>query len=323
MPRHRKEPIPRHKAQPAGHQPERGAPDSASPGVPEIGSETAAEIDGTLEQNDTTPLLAVGSTPEPAAGSQPRQDQARRLRSHAVAAGIRRPRRMRGLLVTPWFAAGAGFVIAAALALNSHHTVLTYQPDTKPCVGNCTGQSRGSMPSSSPGVQVKTASPAPTGSGSHGHGPATGHGQSGGHHHGGTGPQGPAGAGVAFKILFHRFGQFGLLITVPQAQAGHGWSLKFQIPGTQITRVLGAQWQPSGHDGGVATMLGRQGQGGQGPQGSGGSGPGPDWPGWRQLQHHHGWWSSDGSDFLVVGQGSPETPAGCVLNHTACHFDRH
>jgi hypothetical protein len=313
MPRHRKERITRHKALPAGQRPERRAPDSASSAVPEIGSETAAEIDGTLEQNDTTPLLAVGSTPEPAPVSRPRRVQARRLRSHAVATGVSRSRRMRGLLVTPWFAAGAGFVIAAGLALNSPHTTLTYRPDTKPCAGNCTtGQARGSMPAASPGVQIKTASPAPAGSGSHGHGPATRHGQPGGQHHGGTGSAGPAGAGVGYKILFRRLGHFSLLITVPPAQAGHEWSLQFQIPGAQITRVWGAQWQPSGHDGGVATMLGRQpGTDGQRP---------PAGPGSRRWRRHHGWSPSDGG-FLVIGQGSPGTPTGCVLNHAACHFD--
>lgn len=225
---------------------------------------------------------------------------------------------MRGLLVTPWFAAGAGFVIAAGLALNSPHTTLTYRPDTKPCVGNCTtGQSKGSVPASSPGVQIKTASPAPSASGSHRHGSAVSHGPSGGQHHGGTGTQGPAGAGVGFKLLFHRSGQFGLLITVPQAQQGHGWSLRFEIPGTQITRVWGAQWQPAGHNGGVATMTGHQpGPGGQGAQAA----PGSHGPGWQH--HHHGWWPTDGSGILVFGHGSAGTPVGCVLNHATCHFSR-
>jgi len=254
--------------------------------------------------------------PEPAPVSQPRRARARRLRSHAVATGVSRSRRMRGLLVTPWFAAGAGFVIAAGLALNSPHTTLTYRPDTKPCTGNCTtGQTKGSMPATSPGVQIKTASPAGTGSGSHQHGSAGRHGQAG-HHHGRTGGPGPAGAGVGFKILFHRFGHFGLLIMVPRAQQSQGWSLRFEIPGAQITRVWGAQWQPSGHNGGVATMPGGQpGPGGQGSQAAPGS-HGPGWP------HHHGWWPTDGSGFLVVGHGSPGTPVGCVLNHAACHFDR-
>ena len=108
---------------------------------------------------------------------------------------------------------------------------------------------------------------------------------------------------------------------VPAGQTAHGWSLKFEIPGAQITRVWGAQWEPSGNDGGLATMLGRQpgpgpgSPGGQNSQGSGGPGPG-----WRQWQSHHGWWPAHGNGFLVVGQGRPVTPVGCVLNHATCHF---
>src|ERR1700691_4592185 len=49
------------------------------------------------------------------------------------------PRWKRGLLVTPWFAAGAGFVIAAALSLNSPRTFLTYRPNAAPGTSTCAG----------------------------------------------------------------------------------------------------------------------------------------------------------------------------------------
>jgi hypothetical protein len=231
---------------------------------------------------------------------------------------------MRGLLITPWFAAGAGFVIAAGLALNSPHTVLTYRPNTEPCVGNCTstGPSRGSAALATPGVQIKTASPARTGDGAHARRRSSaGSGPTGGRHGGGTGAS--AGAGVGFRVLFNKYNQFSALITIPAGQTAHGWSLQFKIPGTQITRVWGAQWAPAGSDGGLATMLGRQPaiSGGQGaPSSQGPDGPGPGWPGWRELESHHGWWPEHGNGFLVVGQGRPVTPVGCVLNHAACHF---
>ncbi|MGH3399278.1 MAG: hypothetical protein ACRDPO_31785 [Streptosporangiaceae bacterium] len=224
---------------------------------------------------------------------------------------------MRGLLITPWFAAGAGFVIAAALALNSPHTVLTYRPNTEPCVGNCTsaGPSRGSAALATPGVQIKTASPARTGAGAHARRRSSaGSGHTGGHRGGGTGTS--AGVGVGFRVLFNKYNQFSALITIPAGQTAHGWSLQFKIPGTQITRIWGAQWLPAGNDGGLATTLGREGaQGSQGPDG-----PGPGWPGWREWQSHHGSWPGHGNGFLVVGQGRPVTPVGCVLNHVACHF---
>ena len=245
MPRHRKECIPRHRAQSPGQQPGRRAPDSAASGGPENGSQTAAENVPAVEQNDTEPLLAVGSTPQPAAAGGPRRPQRQRLRRHAAATGVSRPRRMRGLLITPWFAAGAGFVIAAALALNSPHTVLTYRPNTEPCVGNCTstGPSRGSAALATPGVQIKTASPARTGDGAHARRrSSTGAGPTGGHRGGGTGTS--VGAGVGFRVLFNKYNQFSALITIPAGQTAHGWSLQFKIPGTQITRVWGAQWLP-------------------------------------------------------------------------------
>ena len=287
--------------------------------MPEIGSETASVIDPAVDQNDTTPVLAVGSTPPPAPVNRPRRTQARRLRSHAAATGISRPRRMRGLLVTPWFAAGAGFVIAAGLALNSPHTVLTYRPDTTPCVGHCngSGQASGSMKQGAPGVQIKTASPARTAPAARDRSGSTArHGQTGGRHHPGS-PAPSAGPSVGWKVLFEKYGQFSALITIPSGQAAHAWSLQFAIPGTKITKVWGAQWQPSASDGGLATMLGRQ-QGGGGPQAR--SGPGPGWPGWRQWRRHHGRWPAGANGFLVVGQGRPGTPVGCVLNHAACHF---
>lgn len=267
----------------------------------------------------------MGSTPEPAAGSREPRRRGRRLRGPAATTGVSRPRRMRGLLVTPWFAAGAGFVIAAGLALNSPHTVLTYRPGTEPCVGNCApaGQSKGSTAEVSPGVQIKTASPARPGSGAHAHhGPSAGRGPGAPHHGGGD----PSGAGIGFRVLFHKYGHFSALITIPATQARHGWSLEFTIPDTQITKVWGAQWQPSASDGGLATMLGHQpgsgtGSSGQGTPGTEGTdGPGPGWPGWQQWQGHHGWWPADGNGFLVVGQGRPGTPVGCLLNRAVCHF---
>lgn len=227
---------------------------------------------------------------------------------------------MRGLLVTPWFAAGAGFVIAAALALGSPHTVLTYRPDTTPCVGHCgNGQSGSSMAHGSTGVQIKTASPAPTGSAArHRSGSTVRHGPPGGRHHRGSPPpESAAGASIGWKVLFNKYRQFSALITIPSGQAGHRWSLRFAIPGTKITNVWGAQWQPSASDGGLASMLGRQRDGGS-PQTQ--PGPGPGWPGWRQWHRHHGWWPTGENGFLVVGQGRPVTPVGCVLNHAACHF---
>jgi hypothetical protein len=230
---------------------------------------------------------------------------------------------MRGLLVTPWFAAGAGFVIAAALALNSPHTVLTYRPNTVPC-RLCTEPTpqKGSEASATPGVQIRPVRPAKSA-----------------HARRGTGrpDSGPvAGLEVSFRVVWHKHGEFGAIITVPANRARHGWSLRFDMPGVRITQVWGAQWEsaPGGH-GGLARMLtrhpGRQpgsprhsgrpgdsgpgrGHGQSGAQGQAGS---------QELFGSQGspWdWTQPDVRFLVVAQGSPVTPVGCVLNGAGCHF---
>jgi hypothetical protein len=152
-----------------------------------------------------------------------------------VIAGIRRAApsgRLRGLLVTPWFAAGAGLVIAAALSLNSPRTFLTYRPNNAPNHSKCAScQSQESVPTSRPGVQIRSVNPARIG---------------------GTGAAGPA---VPIQIGPERNGVFSVTFTLPAGPAAHGWNLRFALPGRSITQVLGAQWRPdAADDGGVARL---------------------------------------------------------------------
>jgi hypothetical protein len=211
-------------------------------------------------------------------------------------------RRWRGLLVTPWFAAGAGFVIAAGLALNSPHTVLTYRPKTQPCQHGCEQPvpSGGSAAVVTPGVRIKSPKPVvhphrrlvrPT--------------------HGSR-----AGALVGFKVMWQQPGRFGAFITIPARQARHAWSLSFDIPGTKIVQVWGALWQPAADGrGGLARRSALPGQldgnGGQGHDGSHGAHAA------IVLQRAH---ISRGGGFIVIVEGDPAAPAGCVLNGHACHF---
>jgi hypothetical protein len=278
--------------------------DSASTGSP--GSLAAA---GPPEAESAL-TVPIGPVPPPA---PPGGDGSRRTRSRTrrpapaplrppAGPGRPQPRRMRGLLVTPWFAAGAGFVIAAALALNSPHTVLTYRPNTVPCNG-CAQP--GALPTLRPGVQTKTARPA------HVARPAIKA------RHGTALAAGPA---VGYRVVWQRDGAFAAIVTIPAAQARGGWSLQFSFPGRHITQVWGALWQPdSSGEGGLATVLepprhsgppGDSGTGQSGPPGQDGQ-PGSGYPG----QH-----DPEDLRFLVTAQGSPVTPAGCVLNHVVCHF---
>ncbi|MGH3272947.1 MAG: hypothetical protein ACRDNZ_01295 [Streptosporangiaceae bacterium] len=139
------------------------------------------------------------------------------------------------MLVTPWFAAGAGFVVAAALSLNSPRTVLTFRPNTLTCE-TCHTPAQ-SLPAAKPGTQMKSVSPARI-----------------------------AGSGTAVTLTVgvhigtERDGSFDITFMLPAGQARHGWKLGFELPGRSITQVLGAIWRPDvSGDGGVA---GRPAEGG-------------------------------------------------------------
>ena len=168
-------------------------------------------------------------------GSVPRGHRGRRARSpDGVVAGTRSPassRRMRGLLVTPWFAAGAGFVIAAALSLNAPRTFLTYRPNDRPNTAKCaTCVAPESVPTSKPGVQIRSVNPAVIG-----------------------GLGAAAGPVVPIHLGPEQNGVFSVTITLPAGQARTGWRLRFELPGRSVMAVLGAQWWPDAtDDGGMA-----------------------------------------------------------------------
>jgi hypothetical protein len=281
---------------------------------------------------DARPTVSLPVIPRPRPGLPADSSSARaRARARRQAAAARRPppgpggarhppRRMRGMLVTPWFAAGAGFVIAAALALNSPHTVLTYKPNMAPCAGaRC--QDPGALPTTRPKVQLNQARPAQVSTP-----------PSRTRHHRTTPPAGPL---VGFREVSQHNGEFAAIITIPAQQAQRGWNLRFRFPGRHVTSVWGALWHasPSG-DGGLASILQPlqhtgPGEGHQGPPGQ------QDGPGQNRDSGHRGGSGEPGSSaqngladggyrrdlrFLITVQGAPVTPVGCVLNQRACHF---
>jgi hypothetical protein len=211
---------------------------------------------------------------------------------------------MRGLLVTPWFAAGAGFVIAAALALNSPHTVLTYRPNSVPC---STCIPHGALASAKPGVKFKVAKPVK-------HAQASLRIPRAVHH-----PAAVAGPEVGFKVVGQQDGAFSAIISLPADQAGRHWKLRFEIPGRRIFQVLGAKWQPtpSGYGGEASALTVRPGFSGHSdpsrPPGEDHSEP-PQTPGAPQQ------WVPQQLRFLITAQGAPATPVACVLNGVTCHF---
>jgi hypothetical protein len=188
--------------------------------------------------------------------------------------------------------------------------VLTYKPNMTPCDGCREPSPRpGSLATAKPGVKLKTKAPAraeaqpavaPT-----------------------DAPDPTAGPEVGFQVVWRKDGTFSAIITVPARQAGRHWNLRFEIAGTRITQVWGAQWEPgSGVDGGLASGLGlRPGQpwfpGSSASPGGPGAGqsppPGVPGPAWHRVE-------GGAIRFLVIAQGNPVTPEDCLLNAASCHF---
>jgi hypothetical protein len=209
----------------------------------------------------------------------------------------------RSLLVTPWFAAGAGFVLAAGLWIYSPHTELRFPspltaPDDVPCkTPQCSPENgNGQLATSAPGKQLSHRA-------AHGRaGRADVVGQS----------SASSGLTFIFSVPFQQHGGFQAVISVRGRHVPAHWRLEFTMPGTHIRYVFGARWQAlPGGDGGTAFALQRKlGGGGQGGGQGYGQGPG------------RGRWSEGGGiNFLVAGTGTASTPKTCIFDGSACTFD--
>jgi hypothetical protein len=204
---------------------------------------------------------------------------------------------MRMLVVTPQFAAAAGIVIAAMLAVNVPHAALTYGPN--PPVRECAEQAcapappvRGALATSKPSIKLKTTRPKSrpaTG------GPAGTEGTSG--PTGSPGSAGSAGAQPAVTIEYRTIrvsdSGFVAMITVKGHRKLGTWTLAFTFSGIKVQRVWGATWQPDSRgDGGVVT--------GQ---------PWP-WPGQKDSE----------ARIVIFAAGAAARPASCSFDGTTCSF---
>jgi len=196
---------------------------------------------------------------------------------------------VRGLLVVPWFAAAAGFVVAVGLWISAPHAELRLPSAVGevPCqvtgCGTQAGQGAGNLTTTKgqPIAHPKKAAGAKSGAGRR---------------------TAASGLTFAYVVLWHQQGKFAVLITVRGKKALRSWKLAFTMPGDQITYVAGAAWQPSGEDGGTASVQADQpGQRGQG------DGDGPDGSGHM-------------ISFTVFGQGTPAAPTGCTFDKATCTF---
>jgi Cellulose binding domain len=187
-------------------------------------------------------------------------------------------------MVTPWLAASAGIVIAAALTVDSP-AALIYVPNG-PAVrcpaSGCPGgaSSPPGVTTDVPGVQLKTVT-------------APGAGRPGalGRHR--------APYHLGYRVVHRWPWGFAAVITLPADLKPGAWSLRFGFPSARVDHVWGARWQPSGHDqAGTAT----------------GS--------WRPHGHAPDGQEADGRQLTVFAVGTPTLPSGCTLDGVRCEFRR-
>jgi hypothetical protein len=191
-------------------------------------------------------------------------------------------RAVRGLLLTPWFAASTGFVIAAGMWLYSPHASITFPSaiGTIHCrLHGCVtpgGKGSGSLASSAPGQRLRTRHE------------RHGSGRSGG------ASERRAGLTLTFTVRWHRHDSFGAAISISGRRSLGAWQLAFRLPGTQIRDVFGAEWvQSATGDGGTASPFnvdfGRTGD-------------------------------HDRVSFWIIGTGSPSSPTSCTFDGATCTF---
>ena len=279
MPRHRIEREPRHRAQrPAQERPRRAT----------LRAVTARSAGHRRPGNGVSiPWQAIGTAAS----------------ARLIALRVRfRPYRqnlltgaVRGLVVSPWFAAGAGFVVATGAFMYAPHAQLSF---ANPLIGvhHCKACSHDStneqgvagMPA---GTGVGLPPPSPT--------PSL------------TDPT--TGMTFGFTETSHSHAGFQLLLTVTGKKAIGTWTLSFQIPGATNVTVLEAT--PELPDTGTPVASAT-------PGGSRTTTPSPEpSPGSSAgATAANGVDSADTLYLVVKGEGAAEPPADCTFDDVSCNF---
>jgi hypothetical protein len=285
-----------------------GAPDGAAPdkAVADNGVADISVADTSVA--DTWPPGLAAAVADPS-GYRPPSHSRRRIQRAASEpaspapgspAPGRQPGVARGLLMTPWFAAASGFVIAASLWIYSSHPQLTFPIATGsvPCIPDgCSpqhvdrdGVGSLAMNSGQPMArQHKPAHPARKVI---------------------PGQARTAASGLSFRYVVRPAadGSFDLIVIVTGKHSVKDWHLAFVLPGDHIKFAVGADWRATSTDGGTASPLtGDQGQQHGGPWSHGGYG-------------HGGALDQPGVIFRVVASGTPAGPAQCSFDGASCTF---
>jgi hypothetical protein len=225
----------------------------------------------------------------------------------------------RGVLVTPWFAAATGFVIAASLWIYAPRpqfafpiTISTPRCTPDGCNSNIDPQAVGSLPINSGQTAHPHNSAEPAGTGT----PAQTH---------------TATSGLSFGYVVRPLGadHFALTVSVTGKRPLNNWHLDFVLPGDHIQYVFGAAWKREGSHGVVASSVtGDQGQHGGGLWGAGG---GYGNHGDQKAGQANQGGSADGHggppdpynvSFTVIASGTPTAPTNCHFDGASCAFQK-
>jgi hypothetical protein len=305
MPRHNKQRLPRHRAPRRIHDSPRRVRVNAAISAAEAAlAATGQDEAETVEQQPISPRPRRFS----------RSFRWRRPSSvRPPGAPDTGPRVMRGaarsLLVTPWFAAGTGFVIATGLWIYSPHTELRF-PDSAPGVSVCSSRGcvtdspkvgGGSLATGAPGQRITGSQPKTS--------------KKTAKSDVVTNSKPTAGLKFKFIVLWRQGETFDAYITVSGHSVPTSWRLSFEIPGVQIDYVTGVSWQPmSSKDGGTASAPAWQ----PGTDtGNAGTGDGSD-----AAANANGVAAHDGPviSFSVSGTGSVGLPSTCSFDGSTCKF---
>jgi hypothetical protein len=219
---------------------------------------------------------------KPAVAPQWRQRLTRNQRRRLNRAGRR-------LLVSPWFAAGAGVVIATG--------VIIYMPHTKFEFGNAIHVIHCRQAQCAPVTPEGGAQGLPAGVG------------------GGQVTASPraitvtAGMSFWYQVLDRTQSGFIMQITIRASHSLGPWKLSFVIPGATDVYVPDARWVQSGTDGGTASNYysGTE---------SSDSAPISGHQSGGAVSSHDGYTV----EFQVRGSGTPRAPTHCFYDGVACQF---
>lgn len=135
---------------------------------------------------------------------------------------------IRGAMLTPWFAAGVGIVIATSLTLTTPHPALTFPPlQTGRCVvASCTPLS----PRQAPPIKREISMPGRSYANVR-----------------------VAGVKVEYKLMSALNHSFIAVIVIESRRPLGDWELSFVLPGAFVDQVMWATWRHDGKHGVVIT----------------------------------------------------------------------